>query len=424
MSSNGSRSKKKIPYRNPGKAPVRSLRAGLATTAVLAALGVVAGSACAAPEGDGSATGAERAVRSERSVRSGAPRAVRVARFDQPVEVKAAPGFGRLSFVVEQPGRVMLLARGRKLSRPFLDLTRLVGYGGEQGLLSIAFPPDYGKSRKFYVYYTNRAGNIQIDEFRRRTARKAAPGSRRPVLTIPHPTYDNHNGGQMHFLGNLLYISTGDGGGGGDPDGNAQDRDSLLGKLLRIDPRRSNGRPYTVPAANPFVDGTGRSAIFAYGLRNPFRWSFDLRKRGEPRINIADVGESAWEEVNSLPLSDARGGNFGWSYFEGFDTHPGNGPQPVDPIEPVAALAHPGFSSVTGGLVVRDDRLPTLRGRYLFADFSRDRLLSLPGAPDRPTDPRQTSIEIPLVTSFGERADRTVLVTSLGGYLYRLVPGA
>ncbi len=347
-----------------------------------------------------------------------------MARFDQPVEVKSAPGFGRLSFVVEQPGRVMLVAQGQKLTRPFLDLTGLVEYGGEQGLLSIAFPPDYGKSRNFYVYYTNRAGNIQIDEFRRLTARRAARGSRRPVLTIPHPTHDNHNGGQMHFLGNLLYISTGDGGGGGDPDGNAQDRNSLLGKLLRIDPRRSNGRPYSVPRSNPFVGGTGRPAIFAYGLRNPFRWSFDLRTRSEPRINIADVGQNAWEEINSLPLSEARGGNFGWSYFEGFEPYPGNGPEPVDPIEPVVALAHPSYSSVTGGLVVRDDRLATLEGRYLFADFTRDRLLSLPGAPDRPTGLRQTSIEIPLVTSFGERADRTVLVTSLDGYLYRLAPGA
>lgn len=399
------------------------MRAGLAVTAVLAALGVVAGSACAAPQDDGPAVGTERTAVGQGSVRAATPRAVRVARFDQPVEVKTAPGFGRLSFVVEQPGRVMLVAQGKKLSQPFLDLTGLVAYGGEQGLLSIAFPPDYGKRGKFYVYYTNRAGNIQIDEFRRQTSRRAAEGSRRPVLTIPHPTYDNHNGGQMHFLGNLLYISTGDGGGGGDPDGNAQNLDSLLGKLLRIDPRRSNGRPYTVPGSNPFVGGGGRPAIFAYGLRNPFRWSFDLRTVGEPRINIADVGQSAWEEVNSLPLSEARGGNFGWSYFEGFDTYPGNGPEPVDPIEPVSALAHPGYSSVTGGLVVRDARLPTLEGRYLFADFSRNRLLSLPGAPDRPTDPRQTSIEIPLVTSFGERADRTVLVTSLEGYLYRLVPG-
>lgn len=400
------------------------MRAGLATVGILAGLGLVAGTVCAEPQPERSTGTDRKSSLPERSGRAGSPRAVRIAGFDRPVEVKTAPGFRRLAFVVEQPGRVRLLAKGRKVSRPFLDLSDRVSYGGEQGLLSIAFPPDYRKSRRFYVYYTNRAGNIQVDEFRRRTARQAAAGSRRRVLTIPHPTYANHNGGQMHFLGNLLYIGTGDGGGGGDPDGNAQDRDSLLGKLLRIDPRRtSEGRPYRVPGTNPFVGRDGRAAIFAYGLRNPFRWSFDLRRRGAPRINIADVGQNSWEEVNSLPLAEARGGNFGWSYFEGFDPYPGNGPEPVDPIEPVAALAHPRYCSVTGGLVVRDGRLSSLAGRYVFADFCRGRLMSLPGAPSGPTDPRETSIEIPQVTSFAERADRTVLVTSLGGSLYRLAPG-
>ena len=399
------------------------MKAGLATTVILVGLGLVAGPACADPQADRPEGAGDRPATREGSARAGTPRAIRIARFDRPVEVKSAPGFRRLSFVVEQPGRVMLLARGRKISRPFLDLSGRISYGGEQGLLSIAFPPDYRKSRRFYVYYTNRAGNIQVDEFRRRTARQAASGSRRRVLIIPHPTYSNHNGGQMHFLGRLLYIATGDGGGGGDPDGNAQDRDSLLGKLLRIDPRRARGRPYTVPGTNPFVGREGRAAIFAYGLRNPFRWSFDLRNRSEPRINIADVGQNSWEEVNSLPVAEARGGNFGWSYFEGFEPYPGNGPEPVDPIEPVAALAHPGYCSVTGGLVVRDSRLPSLRGRYLFSDFCRGRLVSLPGAPNGPTDPRESAIEIPQVTSFAERADRTVLVTSLDGSLYRLAPG-
>ena len=415
-----SKSKKRIPTERPA----RPLRIGLAGSAIIAVLGLVTGAACAAPREE---RGTERAAVSaagQGSARAGTPRAVRVANFDRPVEVKTAPGFRRLAFVVEQPGRVMVLARGRKVSRPFLDLRSRVSYGGEEGLLSIAFPPNYRKSRRFYVYYTNRAGNIQVDEFRRRTARRAAVGSGRRVLTVPHPTYANHNGGQMHFLGNLLYISTGDGGGGGDPDGNAQDRESLLGKILRIDPRPSKGRPYRVPGTNPFVGGEGRAAIFAYGLRNPFRWSFDLRQPREPRITIADVGQNSWEEVNSLPLAEARGGNFGWSYFEGFDSYPGNGPRPVDPIEPIAALGHPDYCSITGGLVVRDRRLTSLAGRYLFGDFCRGRLMSLPGAPSGPTDPRPTSIDIPQVTSFTERADRTVLITSLGGSLYRLTQGS
>ena len=152
-------------------------------------------------------------------------------------------------------------------------------YGGERGLLSIAFPPDYAQSGRFYVYYTDDSGNIRVDEFQRRSATRAARGSRRAVIEIPHPVNANHNGGQLQFLGDLLYFGTGDGGSGGDPPNNAQNKESLLGKLLRIDPRPSGGRPYSVPAANPFVGRAGRDEIYSYGLRNPFRFSFDTRQR-------------------------------------------------------------------------------------------------------------------------------------------------
>lgn len=417
MSSDESKSRK----RTRTEAAGRSFGSGLALATALAALATVGAAACAnAPANDATTRASERGT----EARAAVPRAVRVARFDQPVEVKTAPGFPRLLFVVEQRGLVRVLSGGRKVARPFLDLRSRVNYGGEEGLLSIAFPPDYRETRRFYVYFTNRNGNIEIDEYRRSGPLRAAAGSRRVVIRIPHPTYSNHNGGQMHFLGNDLYFGTGDGGGGGDQDGNAQDRGSLLGKLLRIDPRSEGGASYSVPDTNPFPgDGGRRSPIFAVGLRNPFRWSFDLSRPDAPRITIGDVGQDAWEEIDSVSLERARGGNFGWSYFEGFEPYPGNGPRPEDPIGPIAALGHPGYCSVTGGLVVRDPALPSLEGRYLFGDFCRSRLLSLPGRPDGPSTPQVTSITIPQVTSFTERADRTVFATSLEGWLYRLSAG-
>ena len=427
MSRDRSKSRKRTLSRRPGPGVTVP---GLATATLLAGLALFTGAACAQSEAPAGTTGAgsgptaaENRTSRQTVSRSTAPKPVKVAKFDSPVEVKAAPGFRRLLFVVEQPGRVMLVARGRKLARPFLDIGSRVKYGGEEGLLSIAFPPDYRKTGKFYLYFTNRNGDIQVDEYRRATPRTALPDSKRTILRIPHPTYGNHNGGQMHFLGDELYISTGDGGGGGDPDGNAQDPDSLLGKLLRIVPRKSATGPYSIPQTNPFVGRPGRDEIHSTGLRNPFRWSFDLRRPDRPRISIADVGQNEWEEVNNLTLDRARGGNFGWSYFEGFATYPGNGPEPTDPIEPVAVMGHGPYCSVTGGLVVRDPRLQSLEGRYLFGDFCGERLLTLPGRPGGRVEPRETAIRVPQPTSFSERADRTVFITSLEGWLYRLAPG-
>ncbi len=182
----------------------------------------------------------------------------RIGNFDGPTYVTGAPGYPKLLFVVEQPGTVQVLRGGHELGHPFLDINGLVSDdGGERGLLSIAFPPDYAQSGRFYVYYTDNSGNIRVEEFQRVSATRADPGSRRTVIEIPHPVNANHNGGQLQFLGDLLYFGTGDGGSGGDPPNNAQNRESLLGKLLRIDPRPSDGRPYSVPADNPFVGRAG-----------------------------------------------------------------------------------------------------------------------------------------------------------------------
>jgi glucose/arabinose dehydrogenase len=348
----------------------------------------------------------------------------RIGSFDQPVHVAGAPGFPRLLFVVEQAGRVRVLRGGKRQRRPFLDIRGLVSSGGERGLLSIAFPPDYPRSKRFYVYFTDRQGDIRVDEFKRRGATRAARGSRRGVIEIPHRENSNHNGGQLQFLGGLLYLGTGD--GGGDLAGNAQDRGSLLGKLLRIDPRPSGGRPYSIPADNPFVGPTpGRGEVYSYGLRNPWRFSFDTVNAKRPRIAIGDVGQSRFEEIDYTTVAAARGANFGWNAFEGFSRYPGGAPDPGGTTKPIFAypLARAGGScSVIGGYVVGDRRLPGLRGRYVYADLCEGELRSLSPRLGRVRGDRKLGLRVPTPTSFGEDTRGRLYVTSLEGPVYRLVP--
>ena len=345
--------------------------------------------------------------------------------FDAPVYVTGAPGSPKLLFVVEQEGRIRILKGGRRAGT-FLDIRGLVDYGGERGLLSVAFPPDYPRSKRFYVYYTDHKGSIQIDEFRRSSATRAAAGSRRPVITIPHPVNSNHNGGQLQFLGNLLYFGTGDGGSGGDPPNNAQNKDVLLGKLLRIDPRAVGGKPYSVPASNPFVGRPGRDEIYSYGLRNPFRFSFDTTHK-QPRIAIGDVGQNQFEELDYTSVGRAAGANFGWDAFEGFgqytDENSGT-PDPGGTVKPIFAYPHSrgGSCSIIGGYVVRDRRLAGLRGRYVYADLCEGQLRSLVPHLKRSSGDRKLGLRVSSPSSFGEDQQHRIYVTSLEGPVYRLVP--
>jgi glucose/arabinose dehydrogenase len=396
----------------------RGARAGI----VAIALALAALSSCGA-SGSQTTGGGERQAR-----RAGAVALKRVGSFDAPVYVGAAAAFPKLLFVVEQGGRVEVLKNGRRLGRPFLDISGLVSFEGERGLLSVAFPPDYGRSRRFYVYYTDNRGDIRIDEFKRRTPTRAARGSRRAVIEIPHPVNSNHNGGQMQFRGNLLYFGTGDGGSAGDPPNNAQDRGSLLGKLLRIDPRPSGGRPYSIPSSNPFAgDIRGRGEIYSYGLRNPFRFSFDTVTAGAPRIAIADVGQSRYEELDYTTVPGAARANFGWDAFEGFapyrDENSGS-PDPGGTVKPIFAYPHSrgGSCSIIGGYVVGDRRLPSLRGRYVYADYCEGRLRSLVPHLSRASGDRRLGPSVPSPTSFGLDARGRVYVTSELGPVYRLVP--
>jgi glucose/arabinose dehydrogenase len=345
-----------------------------------------------------------------------------IGSFNAPVYVTGAPGFPKLLFVVEQPGKIAVLEGGHRLGRPFLDIRDDVSYGGERGLLSVAFPPDYARSKRFYVYYTDRDGNIRVDEFHRASASRAAAGSQREVIVVPHPVNSNHNGGQLQFHGDLLYFGTGDGGSGGDPPNNAQNKDVLLGKLLRIDPRPAGGKPYSVPADNPFVGKPGRDEIYSYGLRNPFRFSFD-----GSRIAIGDVGQNEFEELDYTTIAAAGGANFGWDAFEGFaeytDENSGT-PDPGGTVKPIFAYSHNrgGSCSIIGGYVVRDPRLKSLRGRYLYADLCEGQLRTLVPHLKRASGDRKLGLHVASPSSFGEDDQHRLYVASLEGPVYRLMP--
>jgi len=350
-------------------------------------------------------------------------RLARIGRFASPVYVTSPPGDRRRVFVVEQAGRIVVVRGGRRLARPFLDIRSLVTAGGEQGLLSVAFAPDYERSRRFYVYYTDREEQQRIVEYRAASPDRADGGSARLVLRMADRE-SNHNGGLLLFgPDRLLYVGTGDGGGAGDrhgPRGNAQDLGSLLGKILRIDPRRSGARAYRVPRSNPFVGRAGaRGEIYAYGLRNPWRFSFD-RRTGD--LTIGDVGQNEIEEINFMRRGRARGANFGWRPFEGRSRFRA-GERAPGHVPPVIEQRHSaGNCSITGGVVVRDRALAGLYGRYVFGDFCKGRILSARLARPRARDLRRTPLRVSSLSSFGEDARGRVYALSLEGPVFRLTP--
>lgn len=370
--------------------------------------------------GGGSAGSADVAARP-----GGDVKLKRIGSFDQPVHVTGAPGFPRLVFVVEQPGRIKIVREGRKLRRSFLNITDIVNYGGERGLLSVAFPPDYRRTKRFYVFYTDAEGDLRVDEFRRRTPTLASRGSRRLVIQVPHRANSNHNGGQLQFLGNHLYMATGDGGAGNDPPDNAKNRNSLLGKILRINPRNPRGRArYSIPRSNPFVGRRGRDQIFAYGLRNPFRFSFHRPRGKAPRIAIGDVGQDRFEEINYETVRRAKGAHFGWDEWEAFAPQECDGRCTRGTTKPIYAYGRSrGGCTVIGGHVARDRRLGSLRGRYVFADFCEGAIRSLaPRLRGRVRRAPVTGMRVSSPSSFGVDRRGRLYVASLEGPVYRLVP--
>jgi glucose/arabinose dehydrogenase len=343
----------------------------------------------------------------------------KIGDFSNPVYVTSPPGDKNRLFVVEQDGAIRIVSNGKTLAQPFLDISGSVASGGERGLLSLAFAPDYRTSGLFYVYYTANNGDVRIVEYQRASANRAAPGSARIVLSVPHPA-SNHNGGLVLFgPDKLLYAGLGDGGGGGDRHGsrgNGQNLSSLLGKIIRIDPRRDGRRSYSVPSGNPFVNRSGaRHEIYAYGLRNP--WRFTFAPNGD--LVIADVGQGEVEEVD---IVRHKGANLGWRVFEGRRRYtPGeSAPGAIPPV--IQRFHSDGNCSITGGVVVRDPVLSALRGRYIFGDFCRGVIESARLRGGKARDVHATRLHVSSLSSFGVDGRRRAYAVSLGGPVFRLVP--
>jgi glucose/arabinose dehydrogenase len=347
----------------------------------------------------------------------------RIGGFHNPIFVTAPPGDTHRLFVVERAGRIRVVKDGKKLGTPFLDISSNVRTDSERGLLSMAFAPDYAKSRRFYIYFTDKTGDIHIQEDRRSTtnADLAARGSGRNLLTIGHREFPNHDGGQLQFgPDGYLYAGVGDGGSAGDPHGHGQSLKTRLAKLLRIDPRHpSGGRRYGVKG-NPFVHRKGAEPeIWAYGLRNPWRFSFD-RATGD--LVIADVGQDTEEEIDFARRGTGKGANYGWNIFEGRRRfHSGSAPHAVKP-----RLVHDhsaGYCSITGGYVVRDKSLTTLYGRYVYGDLCKSPLRSVKlGRSGGASGDKTIGVSVGQLVSFGEDAQGRVYAVSLDGGVFRLVP--
>jgi len=290
-----------------------------------------------------------------------------MAGLELPVDIQnAGDGSGRL-FIVEKPGRILILKGGQLLTSPFLDISAKVGSQyTEQGLLGLAFHPQYSQSGLFYVNFTDGNGNTVIARFHvsANNPDLADPASEVDILRVDQP-YNNHNGGGLAFgPDGALYVGLGDGGSEGDPFLNGQNLHTLLGKMLRIDV--DHGKPYAIPAHNPFTGGGGLPEIWAYGLRNPWRFSFD-RRTGD--LYIADVGQDTWEEIDFVPAGAPGGMNFGWSFYEGMHPYKGQPPAHAAFTWPISEYSHADGCAVTSGYVYRGAALPEWQGVYFYGDY-------------------------------------------------------
>jgi len=336
--------------------------------------------------------------------------------FSRPVGAVALPDDGRL-LVIEKTGTVRFLEEG-KPGGVFLDLSKQVSGSNEQGLLGLVFDPDFATNRRFYVDYTDMDGDTQIVRFEAEgSAADVASGEVLLRIDQPQP---NHNGGWIAFgPDGMLYVAMGDGGGGGDRHGqvgNGQDKNALLGKILRIDPR---GEPYAIPEGNPFATGGGAPEVFLYGVRNPWRNAFDGNV-----LYVADVGQNAWEEISVVDVSKEAGANLGWRTMEGRECYPA-GTMCVQGgmVMPIHVYGHDAGCSITGGIVYRGPALSALQGRYFFADYCRGVVEGLRYEDGAATDLVDTGESLGSVTSFGTDAAGEMLVVTDDGLVFRMVPG-
>ena len=364
--------------------------------------------------------------------------------FTRPISVVAAPGDPSRIYVVEQTGRVWELIDGVKQAQPFLDLGSMVAYdAGERGLESVVFAPDYATSHQLYAYYSastptaDATGDGELDRFTTTSSDHVDLASAVRILSLPHHTHPSHYGGQLQFgPDGMLYLSTGDSGGSGDPNGNGQylgdvdpalDQSPLSGKVLRIAPLPAGG--YSVPAGNPFSGQAG--PVWMLGLRNPWRWSFD-RQTGD--MIVADVGQDLYEEIDFIPapapgLTGGGGDNFGWNVREAkhayVPTPPATGETAHDPccVDPVIELNHSdGWLAIIGGYVIRDPDLPALAGTYIFGDNTRPELYGVTlNALSGASDIHGLGLAVSNLTGFGQDACGRIYVTLLNGTVQRLV---
>lgn len=342
------------------------------------------------------------------------------AGFDSPLLVtNAGDGSGRL-FVVEQGGRVKIVRNGRVAPQPFFDISGLVTAGGEQGLLGLAFHPDYPSNGRFYVNYTDTGGDHVIAEYRTSSDPDRADGSSERVLLQVDDPFSNHNGGHLAFGDDgYLYVAMGDGGSGGDPLESGQSLDTLLGKILRIDVRPSpGGRPYSIPRDNPFIDRDGaRPEVWAFGLRNPWRFSFD---QGD--LWIGDVGQDGLEEIDRMP-ADRAGLNYGWNTMEGDACYdPPTGCDRKGLVLPIATYTHDLGCSVTGGHVYRGQSFDSLSGAYFFSDYCSGFIWALDAAGGTTKRPRVVLESDHSVSSFGlDEAGEVYLTDIASGEVLQVI---
>jgi glucose/arabinose dehydrogenase len=341
-----------------------------------------------------------------------------IAQLEDPTAMTTRQGDNAL-YVTEQVGRVRAVRDGQLDAAPTLDITGDVGSGGERGLLGLDFSRD---GTRLYVHYTNRDGDTRVDEYTMQ-GNVANGGSRRQLLAVEQPQ-PNHNGGELAFgPDGLLYLGLGDGGGAGDsgsghaPGGNGQSLDTMLGKILRIDPTPSGDRQYTIPPSNPFANGGGLPEIWAYGLRNPWKFSWD-RESGD--LWIADVGQNAWEEVDFLPAGEGAGANFGWNRLEG--NHEFQGQAPDGAVPPIHEYPLNSACAAIGGYVYRGSKIPDLTGAYVYTDYCESTIRALVERDGRVADQRDLGIQGTQVTAFGEDQDGELYVLSQADGLQRLDP--
>ena len=351
---------------------------------------------------------------------------VRATGLSSPVFVTSArDGTGRM-FIVEQTGRILVVDGGVVQRSPFLSITTQVSHGSEQGLLGLAFHPGFRTNRKLYVNYTNTAGDTLIREFRTFSGNPNVVDGQtgRTLLKIDQP-YANHNGGMLAFgRDGYLYIGMGDGGSGGDPQDRAQNVNSLLGKMLRIDVNgTTSARAYRIPSSNPYVGITGRDEIWQKGLRNPWRFSFD---RANGNLWIGDVGQNAWEEVDRAIRTSSGPGrkvNWGWDDMEGRHCYePMTGCRTSGRKLPVAEYSHAnGRCAVTGGYVYRGTAIPALVGGYVFADYCSGEIWVISATASSPAT-KTLLLDTPYqISGFGESNAGELYVLDLNGAMYLIV---